>query len=123
MKAPKLRHKGLIIVTLPVIFFLIFTTTLIVLLMEAESELKQETYAAKVIALSSSLSNLYYEGVYDSYLYHLSRSERMKERAQKCIQEIPKLENHLKELLLNSRHEAELFEETKDTGKKIRKIL
>ncbi|MGE3551574.1 MAG: sensor histidine kinase [Candidatus Obscuribacterales bacterium] len=113
----------MVIVSMPVVLSMVFTIALIGILKEAEAQLQREAFASKVLALASRVNKLYYEGVYDGYLYHMTRSEMAHERAGKCAAEIPINEKKLESLLSNNDRERKLFRQAQESGADIQQVL
>ncbi|MBC7997494.1 MAG: hypothetical protein IAF58_06110 [Leptolyngbya sp.] len=125
MKLPllKLKQKGVLIVTLPVILALILTSALIFLLNETESQLRRETFAAKVSALSAQLHSYYFESVYAGMIYHATGSEKFQTTFDDVMSKIPQKERELSQFLSQDEEQRNLVSIAIEDGREATEVL
>lgn len=123
LKGLSLRRLGIIIVTVPVLFSLIFMSFLIVALQDAERDLKGQILGAKLAAVIANLQAESFNAALQARTWHSKRSEEAAERLDKSLAKIQKSEGELKELLGNDDKKQYLVANAIEDSQKARRFL
>lgn len=123
LKGLSLRRLGIIIVTVPVLFSLIFMSFLIVALQDAERDLKGQILGAKLAAVIANLQAESFNAALQARTWHSKRSEEAAERLDKSLANIQKSEGELKELLGNDDKKQYLVANAIEDSQKARRFL
>lgn len=123
IKGLSLRRLGIIIVTVPVLFSLIFFWFLINALQDAERDLKAQILGAKLAAVVANLQAESFNAAMQARTWHSKRSEEAGERLDKSLATIQKSEGELKELLRNDEKKQYLVSNAIEDSKKARRFL
>lgn len=122
-KGLSLRWLGIIIVTVPVLFSLIFMSFLIVALQDAERDLKGQILGAKLAAVIANLQAESFNAALQARTWHSKRSEEAAERLDKSLASIQKSEGELKELLRDDGKKQYLVTNAIEDSQKARRFL
>ncbi|MBY0357682.1 MAG: CHASE3 domain-containing protein [Candidatus Obscuribacterales bacterium] len=95
----KLSHKGLILVSVPLLFELIFVFTLAGLLQQAENEVKEENRARAVVTHMHWLIRLFIDAGANIATYAITEDSILKERYAEAKRQLPQELNVLNDLL------------------------
>ncbi len=123
IKGLSLRRLGIIIVTVPVLFSLVFFWFLINALQDAERDLKAQILGAKLAAVVANLQAESFNAAMQARTWHSKRSEEAGERLDKSLATIQKSEGDLKELLRNDEKKQYLVSNAIEDSKKARRFL
>lgn len=123
IKGLSLRRLGIIIVTVPVLFSLVFFWFLINALQDAERDLKAQILGAKLAAVVANLQAESFNAAMQARTWHSKRSEEAGERLDKSLATIQKSESDLKELLRNDEKKQYLVSNAIEDSKKARRFL
>lgn len=123
IKGLSLRRLGIIIVTVPVLFSLVFFWFLINALQDAERDLKAQILGAKLAAVVANLQAESFNAAMQARTWHSKRSEEAGERLDKSLATIQKSEGELKELLRNDEKKQYLVSNAIEDSKKARRFL
>jgi signal transduction histidine kinase len=94
----KLSHKGIFLISVPLIFELLFVIVLAVMLKQAQDESQLQTVSKEVVASANNLSNVLLEGAYALINWKALRSSIYIDEYKKCAAQVPDLLNKLDEL-------------------------
>lgn len=94
----KLTQKGAILVAVPLFFELVFVLLLVVLLQQAEAEVREQTRFRSIIYQADDLSKLFHEANLTLLGYSITRSPQFYDRFDEIIGKIPKELDSLKSL-------------------------
>jgi signal transduction histidine kinase len=119
----KLSHKGLILVAVPLVFELVFVTTLAILLKQAEHETWRARHARTVVAESNSLLNNFMNSAASLYMFRFTNKDVFMERYEKLSAEIPGQIRLLKVLLRDSPNQEEALEQIETTSNRAMTLL
>ena len=95
----KIAHKGLILVAIPVVFELIFVSFLIVMLQQAESDLRKEIRSKEIIYTAGNFGRNVAEGATAIAAYSTTRSVFFKEKYRDSKVGMKKQLKNLKKLM------------------------
>lgn len=123
IKGLSLRRLGIIIVTVPVLFSLVFFWFLINALQDAERDLKAQILGAKLAAVVANLQAESFNAAMQARTWHSKRSEEAGERLDKSLATIQKSEGDLKELLRNDEKKQYLVSNAIEDSRKARRFL
>ncbi len=123
LKGLSLRWLGIIIVTVPVLFSLIFLSFLIGALQDAERDLKAQILGAKLAAVVANLQAESFNAALQARTWHSKRSEEAGERLDKSLATIQKSEGELKDLLRNDEKKQFLVSSAIEDSRKARRFL
>lgn len=118
----KLSHKGLILVSVPLLFELIFLLTLTMLLRQAEIEVQRQIRSKAIISQANTLSKLFYDAGVAMGGYSITKSPLFSDRYDKIVRQIPQDLNELKSLVGDNPRQQKILENLADitvTGLKI----
>lgn len=123
LKGLSLRRLGIIIVTVPVLFSLVFLWFLMNALQDAERDLKGQILGAKLAAVIANLQAESFNAALQARTWHSKRSEDAGERLDKSLASIQKSEGDLKELLRNDEKKQYLVANSIEDSQKARRFL
>lgn len=118
----KLSHKGLILVSVPLLFELIFLLTLTMLLRQAEIEVQRQIRSKAIISQANTLSKLFYDAGVAMGGYSITKSPLFSDRYDKIVRQIPQDLQELKSLVGDNPRQQKILENLADitvTGLKI----
>ncbi|HEY9785026.1 MAG TPA: PAS domain S-box protein, partial [Candidatus Obscuribacterales bacterium] len=118
----KLSHKGLILVSVPLVFELIFLLTLTMLLRQAEVEVQRQIRSKAIISQANTLSKLFYDAGVAMGGYSITKSPLFSDRYDKIVRQIPQDLNELKSLVGDNPRQQKILENLAEitvTGLKI----
>lgn len=118
----KLSHKGLILVSVPLIFELIFLLTLTMLLRQAEIEVQRQIRSKAIISQANTLSKLFYDAGVAMGGYSITKSPLFSDRYDKIVRQIPQDLNELKSLVGDNPRQQKILDNLAEitvTGLKI----
>ncbi len=95
----KIKHKGLILVAVPLLFELVFLAVLSGLLRQADYKTWQEMHSKTVVYESSALSRLFHDAGIAMGGYALTKSPLFRERFDSIVSSIPREFKHLQKLV------------------------
>lgn len=95
----KLSHKVLLLVSLPLIFELVFVFTLAGLLQQAEREIKEEARSRAVITRMHWISRLFIDAGASVANYAMTEDSTLQERYEQAKQQLPQELETIEELL------------------------
>jgi PAS domain S-box-containing protein len=95
----KLLHKGIILVTLPLLVNLGFLAVLSQLLHESEIEIQKQMRSKDIVVEANSLSTRFFDAGVAMAGYSVTRSPKFGDRYQEIAQEIPETLNRLRTLV------------------------
>lgn len=98
----RLREKGLILVMIPVCFQLIFTSTLLNLLSNADKEVRKAAYARDVHSGVNSFINAYQTAAFALVAYSTSKTAAMEKRYDNALTQIDAANASLRRLAAES---------------------
>src|SRR5262245_48346209 len=110
----KLSYKGMLMVSVPLAFELIFIGVLVMLLKEAETEAEKQARSKAIIAQSSVLSRLFYDAGMTMSGYSITKSVLFKDRYDKTVAQIPREFSQLESLVGNNTQQQETIKHIKD---------
>ncbi len=94
-----LKHKGLILVAVPLLFELAFIAILTALLNESERQVYREMHSKNVIYEAGNLTRLFHDCGIAMAGYGLTKSPMFEEKYQDMIQDIPRAFDKMKRLV------------------------
>jgi PAS domain S-box-containing protein len=106
----KLSHKGLILVSVPLIFELIFLATLTALLRQAEIEVQRQVRSKAIISQANTLSKLFYDAGVAMGGYSITKSPLFSDRYDKIVRQIPQDLNELKSLVGDNPRQQQILQ-------------
>jgi len=106
----KLSHKGLILVSVPLIFELIFLATLTALLRQAEIEVQRQVRSKAIISQANTLSKLFYDAGVAMGGYSITKSPLFSDRYDKIVRQIPQDLNELKNLVGDNARQQQILQ-------------
>ena len=95
----KIKHKGLILVAVPLLFELVFLAVLSGLLRQAEYKTWQEMHSKTIVYESGALSRLFHDAGIAMGGYALTKSPLFRERFDSIVASIPREFKHLQKLV------------------------
>lgn len=95
----KIKHKGLILVAVPLLFELIFLAVLSGLLRQAEYKTWQEMHSKTVVYESGNLSRQFHDAGIAMGGYALTKSPLFRERFDSIVSSIPREFKHMQKLV------------------------
>jgi signal transduction histidine kinase len=118
MKAPdlKLSHKIIILVSVPIVFMLVFVSVLTVLQKKAEDEIWRERHSKAVIAECNTLMRNFMDAGMFLYLFEQTHQLNLLKRYQGLSEQIPVQLNSLRMMMRESPHKEAVLEELNRAG-------
>lgn len=104
----KIAHKGLILIAIPVVFELLFVSVLIILLQEAEADLRKEILSKETIYTAGVLGRNVAEGATAIAAYTSTQSDYFKDKYEGNKKGIHRQLRKLKKLLQEGKKEEQL---------------
>lgn len=125
MSRPLLRlsHKGLVLVSLPLFFEIVFIAILLVLLQQADHERRRELRSKTVLVHASNLMALLHEVSMGPVAYGFTGSQQFVRRYEQAMQQMPTELNELKELVAGSSKEESLIAQLEEKSTQLIGIL
>lgn len=105
----KISHKGIILVSVPLIFELIFLATLTYLLRQAEVEVQRQVRSKAIISQANTLSKLFYDAGVAMGGYSITKSPLFSDRYDKIVRQIPQDLLELKTLVGDNPRQQEIL--------------
>jgi PAS domain S-box-containing protein len=105
----KLVHKGIILVTVPLVLNLAFLAILSWLLNQSEIEVKRQVRSKEIIAQANSLSKLFYDAGVAMGGYSITKSPLFADRYDKIVREIPESLEQLKGMVGDNKHQQDIL--------------
>lgn len=109
----KLSHKGLILVSVPLIFELIFLATLTALLRQAEIEVQRQVRSKAIISQANTLSKLFYDAGVAMGGYSITKSPLFSDRYDKIVHQIPQDLEELSTLVGDNARQQQILQNLK----------
>lgn len=106
----KLSHKGLILVSVPLITGLIFLGILSVLLRQAEIEVQRQVRSKAIISQANTLSKLFYDAGVAMGGYSITKSPLFSDRYDKIVRQIPQDLQELKNLVGDNSRQQQILQ-------------
>lgn len=106
-----LSKKALILVTIPLVFEIIFVVVLVGMLQQVEVERQQEQHASAVATQANELLKLLLDAGTSSVIHHLTGSRSAKQRFDRCNKQIRTLGQDFRKLVQDHPKEAAAFED------------
>lgn len=98
----KVQQKGLLLVSIPLVFELIFVATLVFLQQQAESAAARLYHSKEIIRRAEVVNRRIYDAGASFSVWGITRSPAFEKRFMKSIDEVPKEVAALKELVKNN---------------------
>jgi PAS domain S-box-containing protein len=118
----QLSHKGIILVSVPLILELVFIAILSVLLHQAEVEVQRQIRSKAIISQANALSKLFYDAGVAMGGYSITKSPLFSDRYDKIVRQIPEDLTELKQLVGDNPHQQQILKNLAvitETGLKI----
>ncbi|HEY9715426.1 MAG TPA: PAS domain S-box protein, partial [Chroococcales cyanobacterium] len=109
----KLSHQGLIIVSVPLVFELIFLGILTGLLRQADFEVQRQIRSKAIISQANTLSKLFYDAGVAMGGYSITKSPLFSDRYDKIVRQIPQDLDELRNLVGDNPKQQEILENLK----------
>lgn len=114
-----LSRKAIILVSVPLVFELLFVAGLVTLLDQAEHERAREAHARDVATHANSLLRLLLDAGISSILTYLTESENYHKRYRNLVEVFNKEARQLKVLVNDNAHERAIFEQIENLNKTV----
>jgi PAS domain S-box-containing protein len=118
----QLSHKGIILVSVPLILELVFIAVLSVLLHQAEVEVQRQIRSKAIISQATQLSKMFYDAGIAVGGYSITKSPIFSDRYEKIVHQIPLDILDLKQLIGNNQRQQQILKNLSvitETGLKI----
>lgn len=119
----KLSKRGLILVTVPLLFELLFVGVLIFSLERTEHEIWKERHSKAVISESNALLKSFLDTGISLYMYGTTNSESALERFKELQLQIPEQVSQLKALVRNSSNQEAAYGRIIKIGNRASELL
>ncbi|HEY9681880.1 MAG TPA: PAS domain S-box protein, partial [Oculatellaceae cyanobacterium] len=118
----QLSHKGIILVSVPLILELVFIAVLSILLHQAEVEVQRQIRSKAIISQANALSKLFYDAGVAMGGYSITKSPLFSDRYDKIVRQIPEDLTELKTLVGDNPRQQQILKNLAvitETGLKI----
>ena len=118
----QLSHKGIILVSVPLILELVFIAVLSILLHQAEVEVQRQIRSKAIISQANALSKLFYDAGVAMGGYSITKSPLFSDRYDKIVRQIPEDLTELKQLVGDNPRQQQILKNLAvitETGLKI----
>lgn len=106
-----LSKKAIILVTIPLVFEIVFVVVLVCMLTQVEIERRHEQHAIEVATEANELLKLLLDAGTSSVIHHLTGSRSARQRFDKCNKQLKVLGKEFKELVKDHPNELATFED------------
>ncbi len=119
----KLSHKGIILVTVPLVFATVFLLILTLLLNQAEKEIQAQIRAKALVTEAGELQKSFYDAGVAMAGYSITKSPLFADRFDSILKQIPKILDSLNSLVGDNPKQQQILAELKSIANSALKIL
>ncbi len=119
----KLSHKGIILVTVPLVFATVFLLILTLLLNQAEKEIQAQIRAKALVTEAGELQKSFYDAGVAMAGYSITKSPLFADRFDNILKQIPKILDSLNSLVGDNPKQQQILAELKSIANSALKIL